>query len=45
MVMYAKILRMFFRKYLSIHEIKRRTSLLRNTIKKRFKGTTKNSSF
>ncbi len=34
MVMYAKIRRMYFREHLSINEIKRRTSLSRNTIKK-----------
>jgi len=34
MVMYAKIRRMFFREHLSVSEIKRRTSLSRNTIKK-----------
>ena len=33
MVMYAKIRRMFFREHLSVSEIKRRTSLSRNTIK------------
>jgi transposase len=32
--MYAKIRRMFFREHLSISEIRRRTSLSRNTIKK-----------
>jgi transposase len=34
MVMYAKIRRMYFREHLNISEIKRRTSLSRNTIKK-----------
>ena len=34
MVMYAKIRRMYFREHLTINEIKRRTSLSRNTIKK-----------
>jgi transposase len=34
MVMYAKVRRMFLREHLSINEIKRRTSLSRNTIKK-----------
>lgn len=34
MVMYAKIRRMYFREHLTISEIKRRTSLSRNTIKK-----------
>ena len=34
MVMYTKIRRMFFREYLSISEIARRTTLIRNTIKK-----------
>ena len=34
MVMCAKIRRMYFREHLNISEIKRRTSLSRNTIKK-----------
>lgn len=34
MVIYAKIRRMFFREHLSVSEIRRRTSLSRNTIKK-----------
>ena len=34
MAMYAKIRRMYFREHLTINEIKRRTSLSRNTIKK-----------
>ncbi len=34
MVMYAKVKRLFYRERLSINEIKRRTSLSRNTIKK-----------
>lgn len=34
MVMYAKIRRMFFRKHLTISEIKRWTSLSHNAIKK-----------
>lgn len=38
MVMYAKIRRMYFREHLSINEIKRRTSLSRNTIKKWLRG-------
>lgn len=38
MVMYAKIRRMFYREHLSINEIRRRTSLSRNTIKKCLKA-------
>ena len=38
MVMYGKIRRMFYREHLSINEIQRRTSLLRNTIKKWLKA-------
>jgi transposase len=38
MVMYAKVRRMFYREHLSISEIKRRTSLSRNTIKKWLKA-------
>jgi DNA invertase Pin-like site-specific DNA recombinase len=34
MGMYAKVRRLFFRERLSINEIKRQTSLSRNTIKK-----------
>ena len=38
MVMYAKIRRMFYREHLFINEIRRRTSLSRNTIKKWLKA-------
>jgi transposase len=38
MVLYAKIRRMFYREHLSISEIRRRTSLSRNTVKKRLKA-------
>ena len=38
MVMYGKIRRMFYREYLSINEIQRRTSFSRNTIKKWLKA-------
>lgn len=38
MVMYAKLPRMFYREHLSINEIQRRTSLSRNTIKKRLRA-------
>ena len=34
MVLYAKVRRMFYREHLSISEIRRRTSLSRNTVKK-----------
>ena len=39
MVMYAKVRRMFYREHLSISEIRRRTSLSRNTIKKWLKAS------
>ncbi len=39
MAMYAKIRRMHFREHLTISEIRRRTSLSRNTIKKWLKGS------
>ena len=40
MVMYANIRRMYFREHLNISEIKRRTGLSRNTIKKWLNGAT-----
>ena len=44
MVMYAKIRRMFFREHLSVSEIRRRTSLSRNTIKKWLKAPAAHSA-
>ena len=38
MGMYAKVRRLFYREQLSINEIKRQTSLSRNTIKKWLKA-------